>query len=193
MTALPNTTAAPAAKVETLREYQEIAHSTAIYPADNALGYLLPGIYVEAGELWDLVASDIIGEVLPEFLHNAAIKEAGDCLWFAAEIHTALGEVLEFELPPALVPMPLQYLAKALMYYARKIADIWVKTVRDDGGILHERQRAYVLLYSRFIIGYVKLIAQQFGLTLIDVAQRNADKLASRQARGVLGGSGDNR
>jgi len=35
--------------------------------------------------------------------------------------------------------------------------------------------------------------AQELGFTLGEIAQENLDKLASRKARGVLGGSGDNR
>ncbi len=40
---------------------------------------------------------------------------------------------------------------------------------------------------------YNSAIARDFGLNLDDIATQNIDKLASRKARGVIGGSGDNR
>ncbi|WP_238176851.1 nucleoside triphosphate pyrophosphohydrolase family protein [Kribbella albertanoniae] len=40
---------------------------------------------------------------------------------------------------------------------------------------------------------YLAVIADHFDVSLEDVAQRNIAKLADRQQRAVLGGSGDNR
>lgn len=43
------------------------------------------------------------------------------------------------------------------------------------------------------ILWYIDASAKDMGLTLQEVAQMNIDKIASRRARGVLRGSGDNR
>lgn len=43
------------------------------------------------------------------------------------------------------------------------------------------------------VLWYVAAAAKEIGCDLSDIAQANLDKLASRQARGVLDGSGDNR
>lgn len=43
------------------------------------------------------------------------------------------------------------------------------------------------------ILWHVALIAYDHGVTLTEVAEANLKKLADRQARNVLGGSGDNR
>lgn len=43
------------------------------------------------------------------------------------------------------------------------------------------------------VLWMVSAICSDHGIGLGEVAQRNIDKLASRAARGVLSGSGDNR
>lgn len=43
------------------------------------------------------------------------------------------------------------------------------------------------------VLWFVAAIAEDFGLTLSSVADKNIDKLQSRQQRGTLTGSGDNR
>jgi NTP pyrophosphatase (non-canonical NTP hydrolase) len=43
------------------------------------------------------------------------------------------------------------------------------------------------------VLWYVAVLADYLDLSLDDIATANLAKLASRQGRGVLGGSGDNR
>jgi hypothetical protein len=43
------------------------------------------------------------------------------------------------------------------------------------------------------VLWYVAVLADYFDLSLDDIATTNLEKLASRQGRGLLGGSGDNR
>jgi len=43
------------------------------------------------------------------------------------------------------------------------------------------------------VLWYVAQVATEAGLELEDIAQANLDKLLSRQQRGVLSGSGDQR
>ena len=43
------------------------------------------------------------------------------------------------------------------------------------------------------VVWYVAVFAHSLGLSLDDVMRQNVEKLASRQKRGVLKGSGDNR
>ena len=43
------------------------------------------------------------------------------------------------------------------------------------------------------VLWYLSAVANDLGIDLQSVAERNIKKLKSRQERGVLGGSGDNR
>lgn len=67
------------------------------------------------------------------------------------------------------------------------------KILRDDSGILTPERKAAIASEIGDICWYVAALAYDIGVDLEDVAQENLDKLASRQKRGVLKGSGDNR
>lgn len=43
------------------------------------------------------------------------------------------------------------------------------------------------------VLWYAAMLCKQFGVNFSDAGVTNLEKLASRKARGVLGGSGDNR
>ena len=43
------------------------------------------------------------------------------------------------------------------------------------------------------VLWYISVMSSYLGISLDDVANTNVEKLASRKARGVLKGSGDNR
>lgn len=43
------------------------------------------------------------------------------------------------------------------------------------------------------VLWYIAMIADELGITLEELAQRNIKKLADRKARNVITGSGDNR
>lgn len=100
-------------------EYQFEATGFAITSALNVMGYLVPGLAGEVGELCSLFAKANRDET---YIDNEQIKkELGDILWF------------------------------------------------------------------------VSTLANVYGISLLDVAETNIKKLASRQKRGTIQGSGDDR
>lgn len=76
---------------------------------------------------------------------------------------------------------------------AGEVAGKWKKVLRDQGGQLTEANRVALAQECGDVLWALAACCTDLGLTLDDVAQANLEKLASRQSRGVLGGSGDNR
>jgi NTP pyrophosphatase (non-canonical NTP hydrolase) len=76
---------------------------------------------------------------------------------------------------------------------AGEVAGKLKKVIRDKGGILTEDDKAALAAELGDILWYLAAIAIDLDIKLSDMAQGNLDKLASRKARNVLGGSGDNR
>jgi NTP pyrophosphatase (non-canonical NTP hydrolase) len=65
--------------------------------------------------------------------------------------------------------------------------------VRDDGGEVSEERRQAMSKELGDVLWYVAQIASELDLDLELIAQANLEKLLSRQRRGVLSGSGDER
>ena len=80
------------------------------------------------------------------------------------------------------------YPALGLAGEAGEVAEKVKKHIRD--GVLNVEDLKKEL---GDVLWYLAAIASDLGLSLDDVAESNLQKLRSRQARGVIGGSGDNR
>jgi NTP pyrophosphatase (non-canonical NTP hydrolase) len=87
----------------------------------------------------------------------------------------------------------LWYPALGLAGEAGEVAEHAKKTIRDDGGEVDDARRAAIAKELGDVLWYVAQLATELELDLDDVAQGNLDKLLSRQRRGVLSGSGDDR
>lgn len=77
--------------------------------------------------------------------------------------------------------------------FSEKVGKLWrnrgAKNV-DDYDAAEKMALAYELAD---VLWYISEAAQQLGFSLNSIAQANLDKLASRQARGVIKSEGDNR
>ena len=65
--------------------------------------------------------------------------------------------------------------------------------LRDRQGNFSPEVIADLQLELGDVLWYVAQLATELGLELEQIAQNNLDKLASRAARNVIGGSGDRR
>ena len=91
----------------------------------------------------------------------------------------------------------LSYLALATNGEAGEIAEAVKKLIRDDGvqaaADIPEEKGGLLCKEIGDVLWYLSELASYLGKGLDDIAEENLEKLASRQRRGVLGGSGDER
>ena len=67
------------------------------------------------------------------------------------------------------------------------------KIIRDDACVVTEEFKQDMMKELGDVLWYCANICEELGLSLDEVAEKNVEKLFSRQQRGVLTGSGDNR
>lgn len=65
------------------------------------------------------------------------------------------------------------------------------KMIRDDGGILTDEKRDAIRAEIGDTLWYLARVAEEIGTTLAVAARENIVKLADRQVRNVISGSGD--
>ncbi len=87
----------------------------------------------------------------------------------------------------------LAYPALGLAGEAGEVAEHAKKAIRDDAGKISDERKAAMSKELGDVLWYVAQLATELGLDLDDIAGQNLEKLFSRQARGVLSGSGDDR
>ena len=90
-------------------------------------------------------------------------------------------------------PDEFMHLVLGLVGEAGEIAEKVKKLVRDKDADLEQLDRDDMAAELGDVLWYTAVLANFLDLSLEDVAQRNIDKLADRQRRAVLGGSGDHR
>lgn len=80
-----------------------------------------------------------------------------------------------------------------LVNEAGEVAGKLKKVLRDDNGHISDVALESIKAEVGDVLWYVAAICTDLGFSFGDVVEANLVKLASRQERGVLGGSGDNR
>lgn len=146
-----------------IAEYQKFTGSTAIYPGRGTTVGLM---YVTLGLLSEI----------DELSRDFSVDEAGDVLWYVSEICNHTGTDM------------------------RTLDLTWSRDHIDIAGVVKKIYRDHTPMASplinRFLGGVFWEIRDTLygkGHTVAEALESNASKLQSRQARGVLSGSGDNR
>jgi len=76
---------------------------------------------------------------------------------------------------------------------AGEVAEKIKKVIRDGNGIVSEEKKEEITKELGDVLWYVANLSKELGISLETVAERNIEKLKSRQDRNQLQGSGDNR
>lgn len=76
---------------------------------------------------------------------------------------------------------------------AGEVAEKLKKIIRDKDSFVSEDDKLELAKELGDVLWYLAVFANDLGVSMDEIAQTNLDKLKSRKARGVLGGSGDNR
>ena len=77
--------------------------------------------------------------------------------------------------------------------HAGKAANQVKKIIRDDEGEIADTRKRAIAKEIGGVLWYCAALATDLGFNLGDIAQENADILASRATRGTLKGDGDDR
>jgi NTP pyrophosphatase (non-canonical NTP hydrolase) len=76
---------------------------------------------------------------------------------------------------------------------AGEIANKVKKIIRDKNAVVGEAEKQEIMKEMGDVLWYLAVLADHLGYKFDEVGQYNIDKLRSRQVRGKLQGSGDNR
>ena len=76
---------------------------------------------------------------------------------------------------------------------AGEVAEKVKKIIRDKGGKVSDEDKKELAKELGDVLWYIAVFAHDLGVPFDEIAANNLSKLKSRKARGVLGGSGDNR
>lgn len=87
----------------------------------------------------------------------------------------------------------IEYLVLGLASEAGEVAGKLKKIIRDRESVIGVHESQVLCDEVGDVLWYISQIALELNVTLQEVADRNIAKLQSRQQRGVIGGSGDNR
>ena len=74
-----------------------------------------------------------------------------------------------------------------------EIAEKVKKMIRDDNAQISDEKKQEIAKEIGDVLWYLAVLAHTLGVSFDELAHMNLEKLASRQSRGALSGSGDNR
>ena len=163
----------------TLAEYQKLALQTAM-PEAFLPSYLVPSIVGEVGELFGKRGKAVRDHWEPERLDRELAAEYGDVLWMTAIL-------LHVENQDSVV----------LGSGTREHRDPWYELLDISQWLYEEHMQDVHPRLTQPARQMWKVLARNCqaitGHSLDEVMAINIEKLLSRQARGVLTGSGDDR
>jgi len=168
-------------------QYQTEAQKTAIYPKNYGVLYTALGLVDESVEFLNAIGTK-----------NEA-KELGDCFWYFANFIRELGlditdiDDTAYELEDQAPFNNALQAARQMVETGGKICGIIKKYIRDEkvGQPLSEDKLTQIDFELSWYLNAMYYVMTHLNLDFEEVAEKNLEKLFSRQERGKLNGSGD--
>lgn len=109
------------------------------------------------------------------------------------EREMTMNEYQNLALETAVYPQPIIYPTLGLTGEADEVSDKIKKVLRDNNSQFTADKKIEIAKEIGDVLWYCATLSHDLGYTLEDIARMNYEKLHSRQERGKLHGSGDNR
>jgi NTP pyrophosphatase (non-canonical NTP hydrolase) len=161
-----------------LATYAVEARKTAVFNPAYKITYPALGLVDEAAEF--------VEKFWGSYSDDDRIAELGDLLWYFSAVCDFAG----LDLDSHFETNSTDTFSENMFILIGKIAGIAKKSVRDSNGVV-DKLKLYPLLDD--LAGMMNAFCDELNTTIEDVAEQNIAKLRSRQERGVIQGSGDNR
>lgn len=178
--------------------YQAHARTTALDTAKN-LGYLIPGLVAEVGELTEVFYE--FDGVTPDMRPLSHLRaEVGDVMWFVSLLADHFGYALagerffhdiEWELEEDDQKYDTDTVMTELLRNCGIISGMYAKGVRDNGGEIREKDLEDLITNIVAIGAWALQLGYDHGLEVSDILDYNIDKLLGRKERGTIGGDGN--
>jgi len=104
-----------------------------------------------------------------------------------------LNDYQKMALETAIYPQPIIYPTLGLTGEAGEVSDKVKKVLRDNNSVFTDEKKTEIAKEIGDVLWYCATLSHDIGFSLENIAQMNYEKLHSRQLRGKLHGSGDNR
>lgn len=163
------------------RDYQGACKAIAIYPRDCAIAYVEMGLIGELGEFanqYKKSLRDDGGKITAE-RREKLIGELGDLCWYVAMYATEVKRKF-----PERMRDGLSYQGDLDHWMIKRLDHSLHAYIQDDGDYWADCEA---------ILQEIEMTAWCLEIKLYSLFDRNIAKLASRQDRGTLHGSGDTR
>ena len=173
-----------------IKDYQDGARSTAIYPTEAKIAYPALGLVGEIGELEARFMLDNGKDI-------EGIKgEIGDVLWYCAnlccDLQMMLTDCLDLDMHADFSKINTEnvYVDEVIVEVGL-IAEAAKKIIRD--GALEKKKEIIRNRVGRILVHLQSLASFDCGSSLGEIAAANLDKLQGRKERGTLKGDGEER
>ena len=185
--------------------YQKFVNKTAFFPKSSQgrnLSYLVMGIVEEVGEIYEFIVKKENLENLNEtelysfkveYILEQIIKESGDLLWYITAICKEMNFSLERLMQYPKVKKNKHISNSSLLIYLGNLSGAVKKIIRDDNEKITDKKSDLIINNLCYILMFILQLCDENNIKFKVVLEMNVKKIKSRQKRGTLKGSGNDR